>query len=137
VLSASLSGRRVNVRLLEVFGQVALVLAAVGVYAIAAFSASARRRELAIRSALGASYRDLVRHVLVTEMPPVLFGVAGGLAVAVPVARSLGGALFSVSPSDGATYASVAFALLVLAFIATYIPAARAGRTDPAELLRA
>jgi putative ABC transport system permease protein len=136
VLSASLGSRRANVRLLEVFGQVALVLAAVGVYAIAASSAGARRRELAIRSAFGASSNDLVRLMLLAEMPPVLFGVAGGLLVALLVARSLGGLLFSVGPTDGVTYVAVALALLALAFVATWIPAARAGRTDPAELLR-
>jgi len=136
VLSISLGSRRANVRLLEVFGQVALLLAAIGVYAIAAFSAAARRRELAIRSAFGASRGDLVRLVLAGEMRPVVIGVAAGLAGARFVAQSLGAVLFSVSPSDGPTYASVAAALVALALVATYVPALRAGRADPAELLR-
>ena len=137
VLSMSLGSRRTNVRLLEVFGEVALLLAAIGVYAIAAFSAAARRRELAIRSAFGASRGDLIRVVVLGEMRPVLVGVASGLVAARVVAHSLGGVLFSISPSDGPTYVSVAAALVTLTLAATCVPARRAGRADPAELLRA
>jgi putative ABC transport system permease protein len=137
VLSASLGGRRATVRLLEIFGQVAMLLAAVGVYAVAAFSAGMRRRELAIRSAFGASRRDLVRLVLTAECPAVYAGIAAGLTVAFVVARSLGGVLFSVGPSDPATYVAVGSALAVLTFVATWLPARRASRADPAELLRA
>ncbi len=137
VLSASLGGRRATVRLLEIFGQVAMLLAAVGVYAVAAFSAGMRRRELAIRSAFGASRRDLVRLVLTAECPAVYAGIAAGLTIALVVARSLGGVLFSVGPSDPATYVAVGSALAVLTFVATWLPARRASRADPAELLRA
>jgi putative ABC transport system permease protein len=137
VLSLSLGSRQTNVRLLEVFGEVALLLAAIGVYAMAAFSAAARRRELAIRSAFGASRGDLIRLVVLGEMRPVLVGVALGLAAARVVAHSLGGVLFSISPSDGPTYVSVAAALVTLTLAATWVPASRAGRADPAELLRA
>lgn len=136
VLERSLSGRRANVRLLEVFGQVAMLLAAIGVYAIAAFSAGARRRELAIRAAFGAGDRDLVRLVLAAEYRPVFAGIVAGLVCARLVAGSLGGVLFSVGPSDAVTYVVVASALLALTFAATLVPAVRAGHADPAELLR-
>ena len=137
VLASSLASRRTNVRLLEVFGEVALLLAAIGVYAIAAFSAAARRRELAIRSAFGARRVDLIRLVVFAEMRPVIGGIAMGLAAAWLVAQSLGQVLFSISPSDAPTYAAVAAALVSLGLVATYVPAMRAGRTDPAEVLRA
>ena len=136
VLASSLASRRTNVRLLEVFGQVALLLAAIGVYAIAAFSAAARRRELAIRTAFGARRVDLIRLVVVAEMRPVIGGVAIGLAAAWLVARSLGAVLFSISPTDGPTYAAVAALLLALGLVAACVPAMRAGRADPAEMLR-
>jgi ABC-type antimicrobial peptide transport system permease subunit len=136
VLALSLGGRRANVRLLEVFGQVSVLLAATGVYAVAAFSAGARRRELAIRSAFGASRRDLIRLVLLGELRPVLVGIGGGLACALIVARSLGDALFEISPMDATTYAWVAVALGTVAVAASCLPALRAGRVDPAEALR-
>ena len=136
VLAASLGGRRAGVWLLEAFGQIAMLLAAVGVYAVCAFAAAARTRELAIRSAFGASERDLVALVVATECRSVCVGIAGGLAVAMAIARSLGTALFSVSAWDPGTYIAVALILAAVTFAAAWLPARRAGRVDPAELLR-
>jgi len=136
VLGASLGGRRAGVWLLELFGQLAMALAAFGVYAIAAFAAEARVRELAIRSAFGASERDLISLIVATEYPAVCLGIAGGLTLALLVSRSLGAALFSVGPWDPGTYLSVALILLAVTFIAAWMPAMRAGRVDPAQLLR-
>ena len=137
VLAASLGGRRAAVRLLEVFGQVAMLLAAIGVYAIAAFAVDARGREMAIRSAFGASGRDLVSLVVATELRAVWVGIGIGLVVAAIVARSLAGALFSDSASDPGTYAAVGLTMFAITFVAAWLPAMRAGRVDPAELLRA
>lgn len=136
VWSASLNARRLNVRLLELFGQVAIALSAVGVYGIAAFSARARKRELAIRSAFGARHRDLARLVFLDELRPVAAGLAAGLLVSRLAARLLGGALFAVGPWDPVTYAAVAVGLLVAASAASYLPARRAAGANPAELLR-
>ena len=136
VLAASLGGRRAGVWLLEAFGQMAMLLAAVGVYAICAFAAAARTRELAIRSAFGASARDLMSLVVAAECRSVSVGIAGGLALATVVTRSLGTALFSVSAWDPATYIGVALILAAVTFAAAWLPAMRAGRVDPAELLR-
>jgi predicted permease len=136
VWSTSLAGRRVNVRLLEVFGQVAIALSAMGVYAIAAFSVAGRRRELAIRSAFGASPRDLARLVFVEELRPAVIGLAVGLTIALGVSRWLAGELFAISPSDPVTYLVVAVGLLAVAIVASYVPARRAGSAEPAELLR-
>src|SRR6266852_3518936 len=131
VVSTSLTARRANVRLLAVFGQVALVLSAMGVYAIAAFSAGARKRELAIRSAFGASRRDLVRLVLTDELRPIVIGLGAGLTTALFVARLLGGVLFAIGPSDPATYGAVGVGLLAVATAASYVPAWRAGTAEP------
>jgi hypothetical protein len=136
VLSTSLGARRLNVRLLEAFGQVAIILSAMGVYAIAAFSAGARKRELAIRSACGASRRDLARLILLDELRPVVIGLVVGLTTALGVARLLGGMLFAISPWDPITYVAVAVGLLAVAIVASYLPARRAGLADPVELLR-
>ena len=136
LLQASLSPRRLNVRLLEFFGEVAAVLSAMGVYAMAAFSVRARTRELAIRSAFGASRRTLARAVFVEELRPVSVGVLIGLIVAAALSRLFSGLVFAVSPMDPVTYLSVALGLVIVSSVAISVPARRAGLTDPAALLR-
>ena len=135
VLAASLGGRRAGVWLLEAFGQIAMLLAAVGVYAVTAFAADARRREMAIRSAFGASERDLISLVVATECRSACVGIAAGLAVAIVATQSLG-AVVSVGASDPGTYVAVALLLFGVSFVAAWLPAMRAGRVDPGELLR-
>jgi putative ABC transport system permease protein len=136
ILAASLSGRRASMWLLQLFGQLAIALGALGVYSIAAFAAGARMRELAIRSAFGARGRELVALVVAAEYPAVCLGIVGGLVVARFAAASLGPMLFSVSASDPFTYVTVAATLLAVTLAAAWLPAVRAGRVDPAELLR-
>ena len=136
VLQASLSPRRLNVRLLELFGQAGIALSAMGVYAVAAFSVGSKKRELAIRSAFGASRWKLAHAVFVDELRPVAGGVIVGLFMAAGLSRFLGGVIFAVSPTDPATYAAVALGLLAVSTVAVYLPARRAGLVDPAGLLR-
>ena len=136
VLSASTAARRLNLRLLQVFGQVAIVLAAAGVYGVAAFSAAARRRELAIRAAFGATGRDLARAMMREELGIVVVGVAAGLGAGLAAARLLEGMLFGIAPWDPLTYGAVAGALLAVSALASYLPARRASYADPVELLR-
>src|SRR5262249_48991461 len=136
LLRASLDPRRFNVPLLEFFGQVALGLSAMGVYAIAAFSVGARKRELAIRSAFGADGGRLARSVFAEELRPVLVGLFLGLAAALSLSRLFSSFVFAISPTDAATYLSVALVLLIVSALAVYIPARRAGLVDPVELLR-
>jgi putative ABC transport system permease protein len=136
VVESSLSSRRTNVRLLEGFGTVALVLAVMGVYAIAAFSIGARKRELALRSAFGAGRRTLVALVLAEELRPVVVGLVIGLAAALAATRVFGDLVFAVAPTDPPTYAGVALALLAVCVLAVYLPARRAGSVDPVALLR-
>lgn len=137
VLASSLGARRVNVWLLEAFGQVAIVLCAMGVYAVASFSARARRRELAIRAALGATRRELSASILGKELQPVALGLGLGYVVALLVAPRLGPLLFATSPVDAPTYLLVGLGVLAVTGLATYLPSWRAGASDPAELLRA
>jgi len=136
LLSASVGSRRVNVRLLEAFGQVAMLLTAFGTYALAAFAASMRRRELAIRSAFGASRRSLAQLMFRGAWPPLAAGIVAGLIAAFIAARELGDLLFATSPADPAVYAVVAVALLCLTAAASWLPVRRAAGADPAELLR-
>jgi hypothetical protein len=136
VLAASLAARRVNLRLFEVFGQVAIVLVAAGVYGVAAFSAGTRKREMAIRAAFGATGGELARRMLRDELGTILAGVVGGLAVSLAVARLLDGVLFGIPAWDPPTYAVVAVGLLGVSAVASYVPARRASRVDPVELLR-
>ena len=107
-----------------------------GVYAIAAFSAASRKRELAIRSAFGASRQELARLLIREELRPVMLGVGVGMLTALGLSRPLQGVLFQVSARDPLTYAIVAGALLAVAVVASYVPARRAGLADPVELLR-
>src|SRR6185503_5540823 len=101
-----------------------------------AFSAATRRRELAIRAAFGASRRELARLLFREELRPVLLGVGIGMLTALGLSRPLEGVLFQISARDPFTYVIVAATLLGVAFVASYVPARRAGLADPVELLR-
>jgi len=136
VLATSIASRRVNVRLLEFFGQVAMLLTILGTYALAAFAAGMRRRELAIRAAFGASQRSLTQLMLRGELPSLVGGLVAGLAFAVVAVRALGDMLFATSPWDPLVYTLVAGAMLGVTAVATWLPARRAAVSDPSELLR-
>jgi predicted permease len=116
---------------------IALVLAAVGLYALAAFDVARRRREMGIRLTLGATARDLRRAVVGTAVRPVIAGAAAGLVVAWWAAQYLQSFLFEVDARDPWTYALVALVLVATAVVAAWLPARRAARTDPASVLRA
>jgi ABC-type antimicrobial peptide transport system permease subunit len=116
---------------------IALVLAAVGLYALAAFDVARRRREMGIRLTLGATARDLRRAVVGTAVRPVIAGAAAGLVVTWWAAQYLQSFLFEVDARDPWTYALVALVLVATAVVAAWLPARRAARTDPASVLRA
>jgi putative ABC transport system permease protein len=137
VWSASLAPRRANVRLLEIFGQMAVVLCALGIYAVAAASARARVRELAIRTALGARRSDLMTSMLCRELWPVAGGAIAGAAASLAAAPLLFGTPYQTSPRDATTYVLATAGVLALALIATYLPVRRASATKPAEVLNA
>jgi putative ABC transport system permease protein len=137
VWSASLAPRRVNVRLLEIFGQMSAALCALGVYAVAAFSARTRMRELAIRAAIGAQRTDLIQSMLTRELWPVVIGVASGAAVSLAAAPLLFGTPYDTSSRDASVYTLVAAGVVAIALIATYLPIRRALTTSPADVLNA
>lgn len=118
-------------------GIVALVLAAVGLYGIVAYGAELRTREIGVRIALGAKRSDVIGLVTRQGMTVVGFGVALGLAGAAAVAPIMRGLLFGASPINAPVFAGSAILLVVVAALASYVPARRAAATDPMVALRA
>ena len=120
----------------SVFALVALVLAAVGVYGVMAYSVKERTQEIGVRMALGASAASVFRLVLSQALRLVLAGVAAGLLAAVALTRLLAGLLFEVEPLDPVTFAATSLALLTIATVAAYLPARRGMRMAPVDALR-
>jgi putative ABC transport system permease protein len=135
-IGVSIAPRRFNMQLVEVFAIASLLLAVAGVYAMSAAAAASRTREIGIRTALGASKREVIALVLVSGLAPVLLGLAAGTAGALLSGRALSGLLFGVTPHDPLSLVVVTVTLAVSASIASYIPARRAGRVDPVIALR-
>jgi putative ABC transport system permease protein len=136
LVAKSVGPRRFMMVLLELFGAIALLMTAVGVYGVIAYSVAERTREIGIRAALGASSRDIVRLVVGGGMAVVGGGLAAGVLIALAVTRYLEGSLFNVSATDPSTFAGVALVLLLVALAAQSVPVARAIRVDPTEALR-
>ncbi|HEX7779565.1 MAG TPA: FtsX-like permease family protein, partial [Vicinamibacterales bacterium] len=137
VLSESVASRRFSMVLLGVFALLAIVLAAVGLYGVVAYTVSQRTREIGLRMAIGARPGDVLRMVVGGGMKLAAIGVAIGLAAAVGVARLVEKLLFGVTPSDPASYGATALILLAVAALASYVPARRAMRVDPLSALQA
>jgi putative ABC transport system permease protein len=136
LVTASLAEPRFRTLLLSLFAVVSLVLAAVGLYGVVAFSVNERKTELGLRIALGADPRDVLRLVLREGMLPVFAGIVCGLAGALVVGRVMRTLLFGVDAFDPVTFAGVAVTLAGVALAACYVPARRAMRVDPAGALR-
>jgi putative ABC transport system permease protein len=134
-LHESLAHARFNMLLLAAFAGLALVLSAVGIYSVLAYSVRRRTREIGIRMALGATARDVLRHVVVQGMQPALVGLAIGLAGAFALGRTLSSLVFGIPATDPATFASVAGLLGLVALAACALPAWRATRVQPTEAL--
>jgi ABC-type antimicrobial peptide transport system permease subunit len=128
--------RRATTLFLTAFGAFALVLAAVGIYAVVSFTVSERTQEIGLRMALGAAAPRVRRLVVRQALVPVLVGAAVGVALAIPVGAGLGRLLFQVRGSDPLTHVSVAVLLVGVAAVASFVPAWRASRVDPVEALR-
>jgi putative ABC transport system permease protein len=136
VASEATSQPRFRAELVGVFAALALVLAAVGIFGVLAFSVGQRAREFGIRVALGARSHDVLRLVLGGALKMTGAGVAIGLAAAAMLTRLLGTLLFAVQPLDPVTFAGTAAVLVVSALAACALPAWRAIRVDPAVTLR-
>jgi predicted permease len=135
-VASALSQRRFVLKLLAVFGVVALVLVSAGLYGVAAASVAERRREIGLRAALGATRSRIVSTVLSRSARLVGVGLAIGVATALVLNRTLRSVLFGVTPSDPWTIAAVIGVLLFVAGLASLIPARRAAAVDPAITLR-
>jgi ABC-type antimicrobial peptide transport system permease subunit len=134
-LQTTLAGARFNTMLMLLLGVIGLVLAAVGVYGLIAYVVTQRRREIAIRLALGATAQQVVRMVLQQGLTPVWIGVVIGLLTAVSASRVLSAYVYGITTRDPLTLAAVVAVLVVSAVIATLVPARTAARVDPAPLL--
>ena len=136
VVDAEMSERRFSTLLLGIFGGAAVGFAAVGLYAVLAYSVSQRRHEIAIRIAHGATRTDVVRMVLQGGLTMVGAGIVVGLLGAVLLQHLIEAMLFNVRPGDPVTYVSVTVLLIVVALLAAIVPAVRATRVDPMIALR-
>lgn len=132
----SLAQRRLVLQLLSAFAVIGLVLGAIGVYGVVAYAVSRRTQEIGVRVALGAPRRAIVAMVVRHGLSYVLAGLAAGLLASFALAGTLRGLLYEVSTADPATYVSVALAVLAVALLASWLPARRAARVDPAVAMR-
>ena len=118
------------------FAALALSLGAIGVYGAVSYAVARRRSEFAVRMALGASPAVVLREVLVVGIKPVAVGVGAGSVVALGASRLVSGVLYDIAPTDVVSFSVAALALLVAGAAAAFLPALRAGHTNPVEALR-
>jgi predicted permease len=133
----SVSPRRLNAALLSSFGLLALIIAAVGIAGVLAFSVSARTNEIGIRMSLGADRGRVERMILKEGGALLAIGLALGISGALLAAKVIRGLLFGVAPNDPVTFVGVAALMAVIGIVACWIPALRAARIDPAITMRA
>ena len=136
VVSESVSRRKFAMQVVGLFGILALILAAVGIYGVIAYSVNQRTREIGIRVALGASRTTILRWVFKQGLFLTLTGVAAGLLGAFALTRLIRTLLFGVAPTDVVTYVALAVLLTIVALLACYLPARRATKVDPLVALR-
>jgi putative ABC transport system permease protein len=131
IVSAAMARQRFSTMLLGVFAGLALVLAAVGIYGVMSYSVAQRTREIGIRLALGAQRTDVLKMTMGQGLRLVSFGVGLGLIAAFMLTRVMASLLFGVSATDPITFVAISFILMIVAILASYIPALRATRVDP------
>ncbi|MCH8936714.1 MAG: FtsX-like permease family protein [Gemmatimonadetes bacterium] len=137
VLYESVARPRFLTLLLAIFGGVALALAAVGTYGVMSYTVAERNHEMGIRMALGAKAGSVVKLVLVQGLKVSALGLALGLAGALVLTKLMSSILYGVSNTDVMTFVSVPALLALVSVVACWIPARRATRVDPIEVLRA
>ena len=136
IVSTSVTQPRFNLFLLGLFGVLALLLSAAGIYGVTAYTVTQRTHELGIRLALGAQVGDVLRMILGQGMAVIMIGVGLGLAAAFALLRLLKSLLFEVSTTDPLTLLAITVTLIIVALVACYVPARRATKVDPLEALR-
>jgi predicted permease len=132
----SMAQPRFQAGLLSLFGALALLLAACGIYGVLAYAVTQRQREIGVRMALGAQRRNVLSLVIGQGMKWVVTGAALGIAGALALTRVIRSLLYGVTPTDPLTFAGVSVLLVGVALLACYLPARRASRIDPMEALR-
>jgi len=136
-VDASVAQPRFRTALVGIFGAMALLLGAVGIFGVVSWSVSRRTREIGIRMALGAQRRNVTELMLSSASAPALAGIAAGALAAALLTRLMASLLYGVSAADPLTYAGSAALLLLVALVASYLPARRAASVDPVQALRA
>ncbi len=136
VVSRSISRERLNMLLMIIFGLSALLLAAIGIYGLMAFSVQQRTQEIGIRMALGAASGDVRRMVVLQGMTLAVVGIAIGIGSALGLARVISSLLFGVQARDPLVFIGIPLLLGVVALVAVWLPAGRAARVDPLVALR-
>ncbi|MEN3329441.1 MAG: hypothetical protein V7638_4248 [Acidobacteriota bacterium] len=136
IISDSVAQSRLNMLLMGLFGGLALILAAVGIYGLLSYAVTERTREIGTRMALGAQVPDVLKLVLKQGMTLALIGEVIGLVGAFALTRVIRGLLFGVAPTDAMTFIAVAAVLTGVALLACYFPARRAAKVDPLVALR-
>ena len=134
--SASLYGAKITANLLSLLSAIGLLLAAMGLYGVMAYSVAQRTREFGVRVAMGARQRDILGLIFKESVRLTIFGTAAGLVLAAVSSRIIASQIYSVSPLDPLTFGGVGLVLIVVALAASYIPAQRAAKVDPMTALR-
>ena len=136
VINESVAPQRLNMLLLGIFGGLALVLAAVGLYGVISYSVSQRTREIGIRVALGASHKSVLRLVVGQGVILSVIGVVIGIVVSFFLTKLMTSLLFGVSPTDPITFGAISALLIGVSVVSSLIPALRAIKVDPMIALR-
>jgi len=135
-LRTAMAGHRAVMLYLSIFAGVGLLLAAIGLYGVLAYSVARRTREIGIRMALGAQIADVMRLIVGHGLVLVAVGGVIGITVALATGRVLRAYLFGVTSADPATFTAIVFLLAAVAVFACWLPARRAARINPVEALR-
>ncbi len=136
VVSDNYGTLRFPMLLVWIFATLALILSAIGIFGVMSYTVSRRTQEMAIRMALGAGRREVLRLVLREGLAVTMFGVGLGLIVALGLSRVMAGYVYGVKPTDPISFGAAALLLVAVAALASYIPALRATRVDPIVALR-
>jgi putative ABC transport system permease protein len=137
VFAESIARPRLTAAAMSVFAAAALLLAALGVYGVVAYSVSQRTREFGIRVALGARPSQIIGIVVGQNLRIVAIGLTAGIAAAIPATRLMRGLLFQVGPNDPMTFVAIGVTLAAVAIVAAYLPARRGTQVDPVVTLKA